>query len=39
MGIFITGDTHGDFSRLMEGACPALDQLSRQDLLDRKSVV
>lgn len=33
MAIFITGDTHGDFSRLMEGAFPALDRLTRQDTL------
>lgn len=33
MAIFITGDTHGDFSRLAEGASPALDGLSKEDFL------
>ncbi len=33
MAIFLTGDTHGDFSRLMEGANPALDGLGRQNTL------
>ncbi len=31
MAIFLTGDTHGDFSRLMEGVFPALDRLTKED--------
>ena len=33
MAIWITGDTHGDFSRLAEGVFPALDRLTKKDCL------
>lgn len=33
MAILLTGDTHGDFSRLAEGVFPALDKLTKEDYL------